>query len=92
LSWYPHPELTYPEVEVPVVWENRYDLVLMPECCDERTYVFAPSQVIQKFKLVLYALRTARYIDLLDCNIAMPSVLGRTTLPARRRHPESRIW
>jgi len=77
---------------VPVVWEDRYNLILMPEGCDERTYVFTPPQIGQEFKLVLYALRATRNIDFLDCNVARSSVLWRTTLFTRRRHPERRIW
>ena len=55
------------------VWQDRHNLVLVPEGCDEWTDVFASAQIVQKLQLVLYPHRAARYIDLLDGDVLRSS-------------------
>lgn len=84
--------LIYPKVLMPIIWQNGNNLVLTPECSDERTYGFTTFEIIEQFKLVLYSDWTAGDVDFLNSNISRPFGLWGCSVPLLRRDPECGIW
>lgn len=64
----------YSEVLVSKMRQYSDDLVMMSESGDQRANSLASSQVVEKFKFILYPHWTTRDVNLLDSNIDRPTL------------------